>query len=429
MERYDGRLGELTERYVAAHPRSRALMEQAGQHLPGGNTRSVLHFEPFPLVMESGWADRLRDVDSSEYIDCAGEFSAGLYGHSDPTIRAAIEAALDNGLVLGAPNRYEARLAELIAQRFPSLEQMRFCNSGTEANLLAVMTARIVTGRDSILVFSGAYHGGVLSYPTGGNAMNVPLDVVMTPFNDVESFTSVMSQQGPKIAAVLVEPVLGAAGNMVASQEFLEALRKLTRDHGALLIFDEVKTSRLGEGGMQGRTAITPDMTTLGKYLGGGLSFGAFGGTRHVMERFDPGHPDALKHAGTFNNNPLSLAAGIAGLREVFTRERAEEFLSISERFREELASELKRRGLPVQVSGLGSILSLHYGETLPRNAEAVHPATMKLRRLVHLDCLEKGVYLTARGDIFLSLPMTEGTLTHLKDSLVASAESEVAYL
>ncbi|MGM0584034.1 MAG: aspartate aminotransferase family protein [Pseudomonadota bacterium] len=427
MTRHDLRLAELRDRYAAAHPRSAELVREAAAALPGGNTRSVLHFEPFPIVMESGREDRLTCVDGHQYLDCAGEFSAGLYGHSESRILEAVREALSRGLVLGAPTQAEGRLAALIAGRFASVEKLRFCNSGTEANLMALATARAVTGRERIVVFRGAYHGGVLTFPEeGANPLNVPFPVTALPFNDAQAVRETLAREGAEIAAVIVEPILGAAGNMPAEPEFLAALREATREAGALLIFDEVKTSRLGAGGMQGLTGVVPDMTTLGKYLGGGLHFGAFGGPAEIMDRFDPARPDALKHAGTFNNSPLSLAAGIAGLSEVFTPERAEAFLALCEGFRHDLSRRLEARGLPVRVTGLGSILSLHMGERAPRNAAEVDPRTARMRRILHLLCLESGVALTPRGDVFLSLPMGAETLESLAATL-AEAAAEAA--
>lgn len=425
------RLKELKHRYTASHPRSQQFLAQAAQWMPGGNTRTVLHFDPFPMVIERGSADRLVDIDGHEYIDCAGEFSAGLYGHSDPAILAALREALENGLVLSGPNRHEAALAELVCTRFPSVDQVRFCNSGTEANLFALITAQNVTDRSRIVAFDGAYHGGVLTFPTGSGAgrMNAPFDVVVAPYNDPEAAAQQITDHAGTLAAVIVEPLLGAAGNIPSSRAFLQSLREACTQTGALLIFDEVKTSRLGAAGLQGYFDITPDMTTFGKYLGGGLPVGAFGGRRDIMERFDPTGAQPLGHAGTFNNNTLSMAAGAAGLSQVFTPARAEDFLVRTEAFRRRMNEAFRARGLAVVLSGIGSILSLHLGRTPPETCAAIDGATPLLRRQVHLNALEKGLALTPRGDIFLSLPMSDQTLDQIHATLLEAVTEELPLL
>ncbi|WP_034491941.1 aspartate aminotransferase family protein [Afifella pfennigii] len=422
------RLTQLRQAYAARRPESRRRMQEAKRWMPGGNTRSVLHFEPFPMVIAAGEGDRIRDVDGFDYIDCAGEFSAGLYGHGERSIRAAQEKALADGLVLVGPNLYEAGLARELCDRFASVERVRFCNSGTEANLFAVLAARAVTGRNRILVFEGAYHGGVMVFSGAEAPMNVPFEYVLAAYNCEEDAARLIRACGEELAAVLVEPVLGAAGNLPASHGFLERLRAETRDVGALLIFDEVKTSRLGAGGVQGLCGVAPDLTTFGKYLGAGLPFGAFGGRADIMDRFDPSRPGALKHAGTFNNNVMSMAGGLVGLREVFTAERADSFLERGEAFRHRLEEAFAAAGIPVRPSGLGSMISLHVGENAPARLAELHPATDAMRRLVHLKCLEEGLATTPRGDIFLSLPMTDDTLAKIEDKLLRAVRSEAAY-
>ncbi len=417
----DARLAAARRRYAEANPRSRAARDHAAAWLPGGNTRSVLHHEPFPLTIRSGAGAYVTDLDGHVYLDCVGEFSAGLYGHSEPAIHEAVAAAMAEGITLGGPNRWEARLAQAVCERFATIERLRFCNSGTEANLLALVTARAVTGRDKVVVFDGAYHGGVLTFAGGGSPMNAPFPWVVLPYNDPETLAATLAHAGGEIAAVLVEPVLGAAGNIPGEADFLRRLREETQRHGCLLIFDEVKTARCGPAGVQGQLGLRPDLTTLGKYLGGGLPLAAFGGAAEIMERFDPRRADALKHAGTFNNNVLSMAAGLAGLTRVFTVSRAEAFARDAAAFQADLNGRLAAAGLPVRASGAGSLLSLHYGARLPRRAAEVTARTQRLRALLHLACLERGVRLTGRGDVFLSLPMTPDDRTHLAETLTAA--------
>ncbi len=318
-------LAETVAAFVARNPASHAAHTRAAAVLPGGNTRSVLHYDPFPLAMVRGEGCRLWDADGHEYVDFLGEYTAGIYGHSDPRIAAAIHGAVAGGLNFGSTTLREAELAELIQARFPSMELMRFANSGTEANLMALALATTHTGRATVMVFEGGYHGGVLTFPPGGSPVNVPHPYVMARFNDLDGTRALIRTHAGDLAAVLIEPMMGGGGCIAGDPDFLRMLREETTLAGALLIFDEVMTSRLsGGGGLQAAHGITPDLTTMGKYIGGGMSAGAFGGRGAIMARFDPRRADALPHAGTFNNNALTMAAGTVGLRDIFTPEAAD---------------------------------------------------------------------------------------------------------
>ncbi|MFZ0173605.1 MAG: aminotransferase class III-fold pyridoxal phosphate-dependent enzyme, partial [Acidimicrobiales bacterium] len=345
-------LAQARARYASANPASLAAHLEAAAVMPGGNTRSVLFHKPFPLTMTRGEGCRLWDADGHEYVDLLGEYTAGLYGHSNPLIRTAVIEALNGGWNLGGHGAMEARLARLICDRFPSIELVRFTNSGTEANLMALGTAAAMTGRPSVMVFNGGYHGGVLAFAGGGSPVNVPYDWVVGRYNDAAGATALIERHGAGLGAILVEPMLGSGGCIPAGRDFLQALRAGADRSGALLIFDEVMTSRMSAGGQQARLGILPDMTTLGKYIGGGMSFGAFGGRRDIMERYDPRRTDALPHAGTFNNNVLSMAAGVAGLTSLFTPAAAEALFERGEALRDRLNG--TSAGLNMQWTGLG---------------------------------------------------------------------------
>lgn len=420
LEQLEKAFSELKQEFAKRNPLSLKASQEAARALPGGNTRSVLFYEPFPLTMVSGQGAEVRDLDGHTYIDFVGEFSAGLYGHSDPIIKQAIIEALECGIVLAAPNVLEARLAEAVQARFPSMERLRFCNSGTEANILALVTARQVTGRSKILVFDGAYHGGVLVFSKGGNPINIPFDYVIAPYNDYEATRSLIQAHKDDLACVIVEPILGAAGNIPAERSFLEMLREETAKVGALLIFDEVKTSRCGAGGIQGQIGLTPDLTTLGKYLGGGLSSGAFGGRADIMDRFDPHRPDAFRHAGTFNNNVCSMAAGLAGLTRVFTPERADAFLVECEAFRVRLNDEMVARKVPLRFTGQGSLFTMHLSPNGIRTAADVTPTSRRVGQFFHMYALLNGVAIASRGDFYQSLPMTDAHRQTLRNVLVS---------
>jgi glutamate-1-semialdehyde 2,1-aminomutase len=411
-------LAEARERYVAANPASLAAHVAATAVMPGGNTRTVLFHTPFPLAMARGQGCRLWDEDGHCYVDLLGEYTAGLYGHSHPVIRAALDAALDRGWNLGGHGLAEARLARLICARFPSIDRVRFTNSGTEANLMAIATALHVTGRRGVLVFNGGYHGGVLYFAGGGIPINVPHQFLVGRYNDVAGTLALIDANKEAIGCILVEPMMGSGGCIPATAAFLQALRDAATRIGAVLVFDEVMTSRMSEGGRQLQLGVIPDMTTLGKYIGGGMSFGGFGGRADIMDRYDPRRPDALPHAGTFNNNVLTMAAGVAGLTEVFTPEAARALFARGEALRARLNALSEARGVALQCLGLGSLMTAHFVSTpiaSPADAAVADPA---LRELFFFDLLARGYYMARRGMVALSLEIGEAEADGFVDAV-----------
>lgn len=375
--------------------------------MPGGNTRSVLHYAPFPLAFARGEGCSLWSVDGQRYTDFLGEYTAGLYGHSHPVIVEAVGQAIDRGLSFGGHNMWEAQLAALLCERFPALDLVRFTNSGTEANLMAVSTAAAITGRRGILVFDGAYHGSVFSFGAGGSPINAPFDFVLGTYNDVTATRALLEQPDtPPLAAILVEPMLGAGGAIPATTEFLKLLESEAKRLGALLIVDEVMTSRLEPGGLAGTHGIRPDLMTLGKYLAGGMSFGAFGGRRAVMDRFDPTSANAFPHAGTFNNNVLSMAAGVAGLSKVLTPAACVDLNRRGDRLRDALNDTFARRGVAMQVTGYGSVMTIHAVDGPIATPLALARSDQTAKELLFFDLLDQGFWIARRGMIVLSLPV-----------------------
>jgi glutamate-1-semialdehyde 2,1-aminomutase len=401
-------LAEVREAYVARTPKSLARHIEATAVMPGGNTRTVLYFAPYPLGIARGEGCRLWDLDGREYVDFLGEFTAGMYGHSNPVIRAALERALDGGINLGGHTLIEARFARAVCERFPSLERVRFTNSGTEANLMALSLARAFTKRRHVLVFYGGYHGGLLTFAGGGSPINAPFDFLVAPYNDTSATLALIEQHAASLAAIIVEPMLGGGGCIPAEAEFLAALREAASRTGALLIFDEVMTSRLGPAGLQGRHGITPDLTTLGKYIGGGMSFGGFGGRADVMDLFDPRRPAALPHAGTFNNNVLTMTAGLAGLTELYTPEAALALNARGEALRERLNTLCSEADAAMQFTGSGSMMTVHFRAGPVRSAADAEAGDQKLKELFFFDLLAQGLWIARRGMIIMSLPIGE---------------------
>ena len=422
-DRIDEALAATRQHYVDRRPKTRALHEEAVGLLPGGNTRTVLYHPPFPIRVSRAESSRLVDVDGHEYVDLLGNFSAGLYGHSDPAIADAVTGALREGIGPGAHTAREVAMARAVCDRFPTIERVRFTNSGTEANLMALSAARAYTGRDRILAFRGGYHGGLLTFPYDPSPVNAPYDVVLGTYNDAEQAAKLVEQHADTLAAVLVEPMLGAGGCIPGEPEFLQALRSACDATGALLILDEVMTSRIGRGGIQPLLGIDADLTTLGKYLGGGFSFGAFGGRADVMAVFDPSSPAPLPHAGTFNNNLASMVAGHAGLTRVYTPDVAEWHTARGDALRDRLNDVFGRASAPYQVTGLGTLMNIHATTAPIRRVEDLTGADERLRELLFLALLDRGYYIAGRGYLALSLAVTDeqldGFLAAVADAVV----------
>jgi glutamate-1-semialdehyde 2,1-aminomutase len=422
-------LAEARQAYIDRNPTSFARHHEACQAMPGGNTRTTLHNNPFPLTVVRGEGCRLWDADGHEYIDVLGEYTAGIYGHSHPVIRAAIDKALDHGWNYAGRNPNEARLAQLIVERMPSIDLVRFTNSGTEANVMALAGARVFAHRNGrplttkVMVFGGGYHGGVLYFVTGGSPVNMPYEYVVAPYNDIEGTKTLLAKHGAEIFAILVEPMQGSHGCLPGDPAFLRMLREASRERGITLIFDEVMTSRLSPGGLQQKLGVIPDVTTLGKYIGGGMSFGAFGGRRDIMELFDPTKPNSLPHAGTFNNNVLTMAAGVAGYGEIYTPAVADALNARGEKIRERLNEACRKAGVAFQFSGIGSMMTAHATTRPIRSAADIAAASQDAKELFFFDMNAAGIWIARRGFAALNIMIgdSEG------DRFVAAVEEFVA--
>lgn len=405
--------------YAAVRPNSAAQAVAAAKVLPAGSTRSVLDFDPFPFRVASAEGSLLHDVDGFTYVDLLGDYTAGLFGHNPPEVARAVADVLQRGWSLGALGDNEHRLAELLCERFPSIDQIRFTNSGTEANLMALSLARHWTGRTKVLAFDGAYHGGLLSFGTGGAPLRAPFDYVTCTYNDRSSVESAFERFGDDIACVLIEPMMGAGGGIRADESFLIELQDRCRVASTLLIFDEVMTSRMSIGGAQHRLGIIPDMTTLGKYLGGGMTFGAFGGSAELMGAFDPARSGTLTHGGTFNNNAMTMAVGAHAVETLLTAEALDTLFERGESLRTAVAE----RGGPygLTVTGWGSILGLHATDHDEPGATTTSSAIRSPGDLASVDdrvaellfhgLLARGYYIARRGFMALALPVTDDQL------------------
>jgi glutamate-1-semialdehyde 2,1-aminomutase len=433
--------------YPDQNSKSKSLYDRAMISLPGGNTRTTVYIKPYPIYAARGAGCRVWDVDGNEFIDCINNFTSLIHGHAHSSLVEAAARQLALGSAFGMPTESEIDLAELLAARLPSIDQVRFANSGTEAVMMALKAARAFTGRPKIAKCEGAYHGSydyaeVSLDPTpaawGGNApvsvayakgtpTNVLADVVTIPFNDIEGATSLIRAHGHELACVLVDPMPNRAGLVPADKAYLEALRDVTREIGALLVFDEVITFRLGFHGAQGLWGIDPDLTTLGKIIGGGFPVGAVAGNKEVMAVFDPsrGKP-ALPHGGTFSANPVTMRAGLVAM-QLLDRMAFERLDAIGDAVRAGINDSFRRHGVSGTAVGLGSLLKIHFSDRPIRDYRSAYMTEREARRLstFNLALLNRGILAASYGLMALSLPMTDADVDQIIGA-VSEALAEV---
>ncbi|HEX6599431.1 MAG TPA: glutamate-1-semialdehyde 2,1-aminomutase [Gemmatimonadaceae bacterium] len=389
-------------------PRSRELMARARELFPGGVSSPVRAFggvggEPF--VVERGAGARVWDVDGNEYIDYVLSWGPLVLGHAPAPVLEALRETMQRGTSFGIPTGLEIRLAELVQERMPHVEMLRFVSSGTEATMSALRVARASTGRDLLLKFEGCYHGhadsflvragsgvATLGLPNSPGVPDALAALTLTaPFNDVTAVEELMRRHGDRIAAVIVEPIVGNSGFIAPDSAFLPTLRRLCDEHGALLVFDEVMTGfRIAYGGAVERFGVVPDLTTLGKVIGGGLPVAAYGGRRELMERVAPAGP--VYQAGTLSGNPLAMAAGIATLGAL-TRAVHDDIARRTRALVEGLRAVAAKRGVPFTADSAGSMFGFFFrAEPVRCFADAKESDVALFRRFFH-SALARGVY------------------------------------
>ena len=416
------------ERYEALTPNSRAMWEEARRYMPGGDTRNSIFWAPYPVYINHGEGCHTLDVDGIDRLDFIGNMTSLPLGNAYPPVIQAVQEQAAHGLVYNAPNEHQIRLAKLLCERVPSVEMVRFTNSGTEATLNTIRAARALTGRTKIAKCEGAYHGthdvvsvSVRNDPAlagdadrprpvpsvGGLPQEMLEQVVIIPFNDMGPAREILEEQGGDLAAVIVEPVLGSAGMVPAEPEFLSMLRDVTERHGVVLIFDEVISFRVGPGGTQGRYGITPDMTAFGKIIGGGFPVGAFGGRRDLMDLYDPTMGPKVGHAGTFNGNPMTMLAGAITLEQM-TPVVYGHLDAMADRLKEGVRDVCCELEVPARVTGLGSLLGIHFVDRPIRTWRDIASGNMKLRQQVFWGLMNEGIFFTPQLVGCVSNPMGE---------------------
>ena len=425
--------------YLGKTGRSRTLHEEAVAVMPGGNSRTTTFFDPYPFYIERGQGAHVWDADGNDRIDFNGNYTSLILGHAPPAITKAVQQAAERGLSFPGPTESEIALAAELKSRIPSMDTLRFTNSGTEATMNAVRVARAFTGRAKIAKFEGAYHGthdwvlvsvappakasGSRTSPkpvaaSEGVPPAVLKHVVVLPWNDADACEKILEKEAPNLAGLLVDPLLGIGGVIPPAPGFLERLREITSRHGIVLIFDEVISFRVARGGAQERFGVTPDLTTLGKIIGGGLPVGAFGGRGDIMGAYDPRKGGArISHGGTFNANPLTMVAGLATM-QALTPEAYERLDALGDRLRggvTRLFEGTRRKG---QITGVGSLFCLHWATGELTDYRSSRPKDPDAPMRTFLALLNEGIILSQRGLGACSLAMGDEDIDRFVNAL-----------
>ena len=400
--------------YQTKTPKSLEMQRKASRYLPGGSSRGTAYFDPYPHFIEKGKGAYVYDVDGNEYLDFMINATSLILGHANRDISSVIKDQIDLGAAYSGPTESQIDLAEILCERIPSIDTIRFTNSGTEATMMAIRGARRYTGKEKIVKIEGGYHGSheyvsVSVYtprdkldPTGpapipeydGQPKNVAEGVFVVEYNDIEGMRDVLDRYAHEIACVIMEPVVSSFGYLPADQEYLEFVRAKTSELGIVLIFDEVQSFRLSAGGAQEFFNVVPDMTALGKIIGGGLAVGAFGGKKEIMNGFDPSSGGAeIAHAGTFNANPLTMKAGIV-VMESLTADVYLRMNALGKEIREKLNAVFFELDVSVQITGIGSFFGMHFTDKEISNYRDVVTTDSSTKKAFFLGMLNEGVLL-----------------------------------
>jgi glutamate-1-semialdehyde 2,1-aminomutase len=424
---------DIESRYIERTSKSQKYYTEARKYLPGGETRESTFFKPHPLYMERGKGSKLYDYDGNEYIDFVGNYTTLIHGHCDPDVTRAVATQLELGTVLAAPDPSQTELGKLIVDRLPSADLVRFTNSGTEATHWAIRAARAFTKRDMFLKMDGGYNGSHDAVEINiipdlnpqelpepkiaglGIPQSVLNDIALSYYGDLDSAEAQLKKHRGKIAAVILEPMLGSLGMIIPTKEYLQEMRELTKKYDTLLIFDEVMTFRLGAGGLQEHFGVTPDITALGKVIGGGFPVGGFAGRQDIMDMFeyDPVDPESVNHSGTFNGNNMTMVAGVATLKK-FDKKAVKYTNGLGNKLRVGIDETFKSLRMKGQATGFGSLVQIHFTDNELKNAYdyvmGILP-NMEVQKLFHLELLNRGIFTAKRGFFATCTPMTESEI------------------
>lgn len=411
----------LQQRFVAETPKSRELTERAQAVLPGGSTRTVGWFAPYPMVFERGSGPYLFDADGRRYIDMFCNGLSLIHGHAYPPVVEVAERVLRSGTAWPGTSRSQITFAELLSQRIPTHGLVRFANTGTEASMLAVKLARAFTGRRSILKSWAGYHGSydVLEAGLHGQGED-PGRARLGVFNDLDSFRRAFAEHGDEIAAVILESVMYTGVVIAAEPEFLSGVQELAQRNGALFILDDCLMFRLAEGGSAQYYDVEADLTMLGKFIGGGTPVGAVVGRPDIVGQLDPNRPDRIYHGGSFNGNVLGTACGAVAVRDL-TAAVIDTMDRRAQHIRTALESAAAQRGLPMVTTGIGSAFGAYLSATVP---SPIGPREdIGMSRLFHLAAIRRGVLIGDGNEFALSSVVDDAVADEVVDRLVAALD------
>lgn len=439
----------IIDEYCSRTRQSWVQGQVAEQVLPGGDTRRSVYFRPYPTYIERGEGCTITDADGNKYLDFNNNYTSLIHGHAHPAVVEAVQAQIAKGTLYGSPATCQVELARILCDRILSLDRVRFCNSGTEATMMAMRLARAYSGKDVILKMDGGYHGThdfaeinitasaelevrpTVRKESRGTPDCVLEAMMVVPFNDLDAVEETLSAYNHRIAAVIVEPMMNAGGLVAARPGYLAGLRELADRYGVLLIFDEVVTFRLSLGGWQLLDDVLPDITTLGKIIGGGMPVGALGGRAEIMDLFSPKRPDSIKHSGTFNGNSITMVAGIATL-QAYGESEIQRINALGERLRQGVTAAFQAHGLRVNVTGRGSLAYIHWTDseiaTASDSARAARDAG-QLLMLMQLGLLNRGIWVPYRGEWAVSTPMTEIEIDRAVDAVGDALDQLLPYV
>ena len=417
---------EIADAYMEKFPASRERHEKLINYIPGGATRSLSYFKPYPIHIESGKAAFVFTHEGHKLLDVTNAYGAIIHGHGDPDIVKAVQEGITKGSQYSTPTDGQYKLAKLLCERIPGFEKVRFVNSGTEATMFALRAARAYTNKDKIIKMSGGFHGthDCVAASTKRNVITAGIpkgmteDMIEVPFNDFQALEKTVKENADQLAAVIMEPFLGAGGIVLPAKGYLEHIRKVTKENNVLLIFDEIFSYRVNTGGCQKLYGVAPDLTTVGKVIGGGLPIGVFGGKKEIMNIFCHENTDKpLYHSGTFNGYETLMQAGFAALSKY--DEKAVAYVnSLGDKLQKGLLQSFKDNGLNIQSNHIGSLLNIHFFNEPITTSEQVLITEEKLHTLMHLSLLNKGIFNIPRGLFILSCAMTEDDIDFLIEKI-----------
>jgi glutamate-1-semialdehyde 2,1-aminomutase len=415
-------LGREQETYESRTRRSAERFQRALEVLPGGDTRAVTNYAPYPVAIERAEGAELVDVDGNRYADFIFNYTSLIAGHRHPDVMRAVSHALAHLHAVAAPVPGQIELAAELVRRIPSVEQIRFTNSGSESGVIAVWAARAYTGRELIVKAIGGYHGCMpeleRTIRPGSLPPGLPSNAAVrgVPYNDLDALRAAVEEAGDSLACVILEPVLGSGGVVAPEPGYLEGAQALARDAGAVFVLDEVITFRLSPGGYQRLAGLEPDITMLAKIIGGGFPVGAIGGRAEVLEVFRPGTPRSISHSGTFNGNPVTIAAGLETLR-LLDDDAYVRLDELGAAVARGLREAIDRTGVRAVVTQVGSLVNVHFTDEVPRDFDASQRIDADAAAAYHIGLLNRGLFVAPRGMMTVSLVTTDDHVRRLVDA------------